>query len=505
MFSWISFDRICLLLRNAAFVVAGLIWLAVLFWLPVARSWNYDELSHAHMAWLLSVGEVPYRDFTINHFPFFWIPVAALLRTLPESPATLMDLRHLALLLNLTFIASLWMLSARELPRGRRLWAAACFAPVLLHPATVHFLIEFRPDALANAMLFVSLAWLAPAGRRWPVAAFLCGLLAGAAVLVNTKYVLFPFILGPVALIARVRGLRQAWPAVLASGLGFAAAFACGYFQLRRMGIVPGDAWHMVMTYNAAAEKARTFGFGLAHSVAQLPFLLAYILCGLAACGYLFWRERRPPGAMAVAILIFLVFSVATNTRPWKQYAMSWYLLAAWFPARALPEFLAPLNAWKQAAVASVMAVMLLAELTHIQTEDPNGSTGITRYVQDSVIEYVCKEVPRDGFVVAGFPLHPVFRRDTFFKVVIDMTADGGDGMEQIMPQLTVPPYSEHFQPAGYEKELELHPPSLVVMPPLCTAAQTDALKAYLLQHRDDYESLPIFDTGLTALERKHP
>jgi len=72
---------------DAVIVLAILAGVAALVHFAFVRDWNYDEVSHAHMAWLLSVGEVPYRDFTVNHFPFFWIPVAALMRILPQDPA----------------------------------------------------------------------------------------------------------------------------------------------------------------------------------------------------------------------------------------------------------------------------------------------------------------------------------------------------------------------------------------------------------------------------------
>jgi hypothetical protein len=62
------------------FGVTGLAGVAVLIRLIFVRSYNYDEISHAHMAWLLSIGQVPYRDFAANHFPFFWITLWPLMK-----------------------------------------------------------------------------------------------------------------------------------------------------------------------------------------------------------------------------------------------------------------------------------------------------------------------------------------------------------------------------------------------------------------------------------------
>ena len=99
-----SENHAAFLFRNAAIGFAGLFGIVLLIRLVFVRSYNYDELSHAHMAWLVSVGDVPYRDFAANHFPFLWILMSPLMRVLPESPVALMYLRGLALLLNTVFI-----------------------------------------------------------------------------------------------------------------------------------------------------------------------------------------------------------------------------------------------------------------------------------------------------------------------------------------------------------------------------------------------------------------
>ncbi len=197
--------------RNAIISLAWVAGVAKLVWFVFVRSWNYDEVSHAHMAWLLSVGEVPYRDFAINHFPFFWVPVSFVMRVLPESSAGLTVLRLLALSSNLVFLGALGTFIAQGLPRSRWIWTAACFAPVVFSRDALHFLMEFRPDALANALLFGALAWLGPRGERRISAAFACGLLIGAAMLINTKYLLFPVILGLTWVCAHLRELRKRW------------------------------------------------------------------------------------------------------------------------------------------------------------------------------------------------------------------------------------------------------------------------------------------------------
>jgi hypothetical protein len=191
------------------------------------------------------------------------------------------------------------------------------------------------------------------------------------------------------------------------------------------------------------------------------------------------------------------------TTRPWKQYSASWFLLAGYFPGRAVSEFVSRLTAQGQAAVACCMAVVVIAELANVGVADPSDPTNIPRATQDRLIEYVCREVPPNGYVAAGFPLNPIFRRDTFFKVVIDRTEADTDGFEQFMPLLTAPPYSEHFQTAGYAKEMEIRPPLLLVLRSFWTSEQAKASEGYLRAHLDSYEYRRIPDTSVIVLQKR--
>jgi len=495
-------DRIFPHVRNAVLALGALLGLVVLVRFIFIRTWNYDELSHAHMAWLVSVGEIPYRDFAINHFPFFWAPVSVLMRILPQNSGGLMMLRGGALLLNCVFIGALGTLITAELPARQRIWSAACFALVVFSPLSLHFLMEFRPDALANALLFPALLWLVMDGTKRAWVALVCGFCIGAAILINTKYIFFPFILAAAALALNIPRVLRAWPFILSLCTGFAAALLCGFCLLNHMQIEFGEAWRMVISYNSAAEKAHTFGYGLAWAVAQRPVLLAYCVAGLIGCGVLFFRRREFPGFFAIAIFLFLTINLATSTRPWKQYAVSWFLLAAWFPARSLPSLLARLNTQAQIVAALCIVGAMVAGLAGMPLKDPSGAGDIVRASQDRLIDVTPQLVAPDGFVAAGFPMHPVFRRDSFFKVVIDMTTGDADGLERFMPELDPGPYSEHFTQRGYEKELALRPPSMIVVRSLFTEAQTRALNVFLKSNVDSYEYRDIPDSNVTVLVR---
>ncbi len=475
----------------------GLIGLGMLVRLMWVRSYNYDELSHAHLAWLVSIGQVPYRDFAANHFPFFWILLWPVMRALPQTPEALLALRGLSLTLNLVSIGCLGALICHDQPPGQRLWAAACLSLVVFSQPAMHFLIEFRPDALANALLFGGLVLLRCHAARSKPVAYAGGLSIGAALLVNTKYALFPLLLAGVALAMHGRNVPRIWSWALAICVGFGAALLGGILMLTSMKIPLDRAWEMTVLYNAAAQKAQAFQFGLAHVLLRHPLLLAYVLAGLAACAVLSILQRQLPGVLTVAIALFLALALATTAKPWKQYLASWLLLAAWFPARYLPQLGARCGRSVQLALALCVLGVTATELALTGKTDPNEVGGINRADQDRRIEWLLQHVPPDGFVVATLDLHPIFRRDTFFKVVSDIMPGKQDGLEQWMPALAPGPYGEQFRRAGYDAELRRRPPSLIMLRGQYSEAQIQAVIDYLNQSHNSYEERVIPDTTI--------
>jgi hypothetical protein len=484
-------------------LVAGL---GSLLRLSVLRTYDYDELSHAHMAWLVSVGEVPYRDFVANHFPFLWILLSPLMRILPESPTALTVLRSLALLLNLIFVGALGTLMCAGLPVRQRIWALVCFAMAVFSPVAMNFLIDFRPDPVANALLFSILAWVWLKKPQGFAAGLACGSCVGAALLINTKFVLFPFLLGAVAFAASIPHWRKVWPFALSALLGCSAAVACGAALLLWMNIPIQDAWRMVASYNSLVEKNRTYGFGLAQALGEHPLLLGFCVFGMVAYVSQLLSERRRPELLAIAIMIYLVIGLSA-TRPWRQYVVSWMFLAVFFATRSLSPLVDRLSVKAQVLVAfGFLGVVAIGAVR--QGVDPY-QVGITRGAQDRLIEWTTEHVPREGYVVAGFAMHPVFRRDTFFKMVYDATSSG-DGIERYLPQLLPSSYRERFGQSGYEKQLETRPPSLTVFGPTFTKPQMRALDAFFSRQGDAYYQMNIPGTSIhgvaqTVEKRRSP
>ena len=271
---------------------------------------------------------------------------------------------------------------------------------------------------------------------------------------------MLPFVLGAVVLAVTFRELKRTWPFALATAAGFAGALLAGLLVLLSLRISPADAWRMVVTYNGAVQNGQSFGFGMARNLFQNPLCLLYVLPGLAACVVMLARRHWFPKPHEIAVFVFLVLNLCTTTRPWKQYTASWFLLAAALPARSLPLLAARFNLRTQVVLAGGLLVTALLFFQWNCRADP---TVVDRAAQDRSMKYVLKQVPEDGYVLSGFNNHPVFRRDALFATVQDLEWNGADGLEQFMPQLAPGPYGEQFEESGYEKELESHPPALIL------------------------------------------
>jgi hypothetical protein len=383
----------------------------------------------------------------------------------------------------------------------QRIWAAVAFAPVIFSPPVMFFLMEFRPDAVANAFLFVGLAVIALRDQKtfWIMA--LSGFCIGTAVLVNTKYILFPFILGTLAFAFygwRSASFRRAALAVVA---GFAASLLVAYFLLTLTGASLSDAWRMVVTYNSMSKATITLQTGLASMLVTKDLIwTAYGLAGLGGC-IIFWiRRRQIPDVFSIAILIFLIVDLLTVARPWKQYTASWLLLCGWYPAYVIPILLARWRHPGQLVFGTIFSASAIISLVYLGDIEPNYA-GISRDDQNRTADWILQNVPTNGYVVSSYHLHPVFRQDTFFKTVFDVTGNG-DGLEEIMPKISSPTYAEHFQESGYWKDLQNRPPSILI-PQEFSPIQHSVITNYAVQNNDAFEEIKFTNSKIFILHRK--
>ena len=149
-----------------------------------------------------------------------------------------------------------------------------------------------------------------------------------------------------------------------------------------------------------------------------------------------------------------------------------------------------------------VIASVFLPGLFRSGKTDPNRNN-FDQATQANVMNWVLKRVPPDESVVAGFQLHPVFRRDTFYKTVVDLS-NTGDRLEELMPRVVSDSLAKHFQPSGYE-ELEARPPAIIFIQGTYTPMQNEAVNVFPSRHPNSYAQMTVPFTGIMVLERVTP
>jgi hypothetical protein len=263
-----------------------------------------DELQHAHIAWLVSQGAVPYRDFWEHHGPLFGLANGGLLALAGAAPGVelLFACRGGSALATVLVAAFTW-LAARALGLSHATGATA--AAFLL---SVFFVqdkgVECRPDGWQNAF-WAAGAWLlllALRARR-PLVLGAAGALMGLAVLANAKAALGPLaVLLWYALGRRWHGLAPrtalADLGLLAAGGLAPCALVVAWFAAHgAAGVLLhyAVAWNLEAVGYVAATSDRGWQFAASFLKRALPFALA------AAAGLALWLRdlRAPAGTLA--------------------------------------------------------------------------------------------------------------------------------------------------------------------------------------------------------------
>jgi 4-amino-4-deoxy-L-arabinose transferase-like glycosyltransferase len=147
--------------RLAPGVLAALVALAVVLRIGVVlnRRIDPDESQHLHVAWLITEGQVPYRDFWEHHLPFFHYAMAPLTAWLTERPEVYFAARSIMVLLAAVAVVLTWRL-ARRLSADGAVWAVVV---LLFLPQFAETSTETRPDVPALVAHLASLLALV----RW--------------------------------------------------------------------------------------------------------------------------------------------------------------------------------------------------------------------------------------------------------------------------------------------------------------------------------------------------
>jgi Dolichyl-phosphate-mannose-protein mannosyltransferase len=295
-------NQVCVLVRAALAIAAAP--LVARVWFLAHRALDLDEFEHAHAAWSVARGLLPYRDFFEHHPPAFYLLFAPLFAA-PDIPTdaaaavrALMRARAAMWLTMVLAVAIAYRLGTLvRSRRGRPDHAAGAFAVALLATSSqfLESMLEFRPDVPAVLCLLVAVWCLAGVGpdtsTRSRARVLIAGAAFGAALLFTQKTIFAAPGLG-LALLAR---RRLAPVALFAIGALLPIAGVVWWFN-RHDALAP--LWYYTVTFNGRLNADRLSPFPrMLSNIVQQPAI--YLLGVLAIVVRLTAVRLKPDAADA--------------------------------------------------------------------------------------------------------------------------------------------------------------------------------------------------------------
>jgi len=382
-------------------------------------AYDHDEIEHLHAAWLISVGQLPYRDFLEQHHPTVWFLAAPVVGEFASVRPLVFAAR---LFDSLCLVAVLWVV--RRLVQ--RLYAEVRWQfPVLLLLASFMFVrstLEFRPDPLMNVALYGALLnWVTfiEEGRWWRAVA--AGALFGLAIVVLQKAaVIVVLVLSSGLLLIALRGWRGDRPLRLARGLctvlTLVGLCTAGLFvAMGSLGILD-DFWFWNYPFNRFfyMEGDLPQHFFVTHtiglSVLLDPILWVAGVIGVALCAKDLLRGNplSPRDDCRLSLLwiaggyfAFLFF----NRFPLAQYFIVLLPLLALFAAEVLTSVH---DGWRATLLnRSILCAPLI--LISVLLLYPSNRE------QRNLQEFVLSLTSRDQSIFVPPAFNPIFRRDAAY------------------------------------------------------------------------------------------
>ena len=331
-----------------------------------SRRFDPDELEHAHVAWYIAHGAVPFRDFFEHHTPLFHYALASFFwladpDRLPGRTLTvLFEARYLTWAVSAAVLVAMFVL-ARQVRDATTAWVSLPLAAGSIVMALRA--IEIRPDGLSTLLWLLALiAWVAalaghdPASRRTRRLFALSGASVGLGVLTSQKLLLAG---PPMALMAawyvaaaRFGGARRdrlanvAWQA---AGAVVVSALAVVYFAAHG---AASEFVRLTLLQNLAWKPETTAGAVLAFIARYEPWLFPLTALGATllvaeTIGFRRPPDERPTGAGVLLLLMGagLFIGLFVVPVPYPQYCLTFIPLFAIVAAAGLVESARSLSA----------------------------------------------------------------------------------------------------------------------------------------------------------------
>jgi uncharacterized metal-binding protein len=328
-------------------------------WFIPHREFDIDELEHAHAAWSVGHGSVPYRDFFEHHGPALYLLLGPLYTT--TAPESSIDAATRTLTLSrgvmwlLTLAATALTFRLAQLWQPSTTWLRAAIAAGLLTTSWqfLNAAMEIRPDVPAVVCLLVGFNCLFEAERS-PRHATAWSILAGIAVALSMLFTQKTIFAVPGFLVAAA-ARRQ--PLALFGFLGGALLplFGTGLW------FVSHDAG-MALVENAVGMNVRL----TADRMSPFPTLLSSVarsgplyLIGVAGAIVAARRGVSGPRAALLISLASLAAGIVVIGRVYDQYYLLLLPLLAVLGASLLVDAATPLSSIRT-RVAVLFSIALL-------------------------------------------------------------------------------------------------------------------------------------------------
>ena len=291
-----------------------------------------------HAAWMMSRGQMIYRDFFEHHHPLFYLILSPIVGSLPESSSSLVTLRLLNLALPVLTIVCCVVIASRLFS----LFAGLCGA-VLLATAPIYIAkaVEIRPDNLQAACGLIGLALLMLGfDQRQRLAFVASGVAFGLMFLALQKSV---FLLGAVGCVVVLRFIHRRVTAreVLSLACGFATpvipavAWLAYYDSLKTFWLLCYTL-NLKQTYVASVAKVvrytpevySTLGASIGHSSLLWGFFAIGLCQMCSGRGELDGSRLRLRREIAFIAVVLVAWILVLN-----KYYLQYYLPAMPFVA----------------------------------------------------------------------------------------------------------------------------------------------------------------------------
>lgn len=405
-----------LLLHALRAAIAGFF----LSWLPVlpSRLYDADEFEHAHDAWCLFKGMLPYRDFFEHHTPWYYFFLAPFFRWFRVDQS--LDSARSFLTLARGLSVALALLSLVIVVALGRAWEsrrAGLVAGLLLVSQPVWFekMVEIRPDVLALPFYVGALTalWRGLArepDRKWFGAA---GLALGGAIMCTQKmlFVLPGLTLG-LGLWLLLAGpkprARVAALAMLVAGTALPGLLTWAGFALRHGG---AQFFNNNFLLNASWQQ-RAHEQLLKVLEGSWPMLLLSLL-GCTAALYGFVRGgRRDWGTLVLfCTMAGLIAGIPVVPVAHRQYYLPIMPIACLFAAKGL--LLLVDLAWERAR--AWLLVLALLPLLALPIRDLREGYAAGNNEQLARLRYVYDHSAPSDLVMDGWEGLGVFRPHAFY------------------------------------------------------------------------------------------